>query len=99
MVSPSDMIALADAPLWGRSRVNSDPSVPLGIRDLGAGLYWVLNFSYPLRHGERWNVGFCDGHVEALLSNRLFNASDPSVARRWNNDHQPHNENFPKPPP
>jgi prepilin-type N-terminal cleavage/methylation domain-containing protein/prepilin-type processing-associated H-X9-DG protein len=44
----------------------------------------------PRRHGGRWNVGFCDGHVENLRANRLFDAANPGVARRWNNDHQSH---------
>ncbi len=43
------------------------------------------------RHGARWNVGFCDGHVENLQGKDLWNYSNPGVACRWNIDHQPHN--------
>jgi prepilin-type processing-associated H-X9-DG protein len=30
------------------------------------------------RHGGRWNIGFCDGHVENLLPSGLFNAYNPA---------------------
>ncbi len=50
------------------------------------------------RHGGRWNVGFCDGHVENLRAVQLFNISDSLVAQRWNIDHQPHS-GWPAPPP
>jgi prepilin-type processing-associated H-X9-DG protein len=50
-----------------------------------------------VRHNARWNVGFCDGHVENLAPNDLFNLSKDSVARRWNIDHEPHNEDW-RPP-
>jgi prepilin-type N-terminal cleavage/methylation domain-containing protein/prepilin-type processing-associated H-X9-DG protein len=43
------------------------------------------------RHGGRWNIGFCDGHVENLRPTDLFNLSNSIVAQRWNYDHQPHN--------
>ena len=43
------------------------------------------------RHGGRWNVAFCDGHVENLRAKDLFDFSNPNVARRWNSDHQAHN--------
>ena len=46
------------------------------------------------RHGGRWNVGFLDAHVENLRANELFNLANPNVARRWNRDHQPHNEGW-----
>jgi prepilin-type processing-associated H-X9-DG protein len=42
------------------------------------------------RHGGRWNIGFCDGHVENLRPTDLFNLSNSIVAQRWNYDHQPH---------
>lgn len=43
------------------------------------------------RHGGRWNVGFCDGHVEMMRPDTLFHISKDNVSRRWNNDHMPHN--------
>lgn len=44
------------------------------------------------RHGGRWNVAFCDGHIENLRAARLFDLSDASVAERWNRDNLPHND-------
>jgi prepilin-type N-terminal cleavage/methylation domain-containing protein/prepilin-type processing-associated H-X9-DG protein len=46
--------------------------------------------AYQRRHGARWNVAFVDGHVENLRAKNLFDASNSVVARRWNNDDQPH---------
>ena len=46
------------------------------------------------RHGGRWNVGFCDGHVESLRTSDLFSLTNSVVAARWNNDHQPHNRGW-----
>lgn len=44
----------------------------------------------PRRHGRKYNVAFCDGHIEALNPWVLF---DPSkTAAMWNSDHQPHPE-------
>ncbi len=99
VVSPSDMIALADAPLdpsgyrilnFMRGRPNMSGSDAFNGYD---SLYKSISFA--LRHGPGWNVGFCDGHVENLRANRLFNVMDPNVARRWNIDHQPHNAEWP----
>jgi len=50
------------------------------------------------RHGGRWNVGFCDGHVENLRGKDLFDFSNPNVARRWDSDHQAHNAGWAPPP-
>jgi prepilin-type processing-associated H-X9-DG protein len=56
--------------------------------------------AYRLRHGARWNMGFCDGHVENLKPKNLFDISSDSVARRWNIDHEPHNAGWnPRPSP
>jgi prepilin-type processing-associated H-X9-DG protein len=51
------------------------------------------------RHAGRWNVGFCDGHVENLRPSDLFNLSNSVVAMRWNNDHQPHLQGWMPTPP
>lgn len=41
------------------------------------------------RHGGRWNVLFCDGHVESLTTPNLFDTRKASVRMRWNNDNLP----------
>ncbi len=50
------------------------------------------------RHGARWNVGFCDTHVETLRPVYLFNFSNDITPRRWNRDHQPHKSTSLPPP-
>jgi prepilin-type N-terminal cleavage/methylation domain-containing protein/prepilin-type processing-associated H-X9-DG protein len=42
-----------------------------------------------LRHRGRFNVAFCDGHLEGPTDAALFQNADPSLSR-WNNDHLPH---------
>lgn len=41
------------------------------------------------RHTGRWNVVFCDGHVENLKTRELYGMGLNSL-RRWNNDNLPH---------
>jgi prepilin-type processing-associated H-X9-DG protein/prepilin-type N-terminal cleavage/methylation domain-containing protein len=47
---------------------------------------------YQRRHNTRFNVLFCDGHVETLRISELFTTLSDDVLRRWNNDGQPHLE-------
>ena len=46
---------------------------------------------YQRRHNLRFNVLFCDGHLETLKIENLFSLR-PEVMARWNNDNQPHPE-------
>lgn len=41
---------------------------------------------YQKRHGNRWNVAFCDGHVENLRTARLYDGRNQMIVRRWNRD-------------
>ncbi|MCS1406857.1 MAG: Type II secretion system protein G [Verrucomicrobia subdivision 3 bacterium] len=41
------------------------------------------------RHSGRYNVGFCDGHIEGIHRSKLFSLTDDTL-RRWNNDNEPH---------
>lgn len=43
------------------------------------------------RHSGRYNIVFCDGHVEGIHRNNLFKAEDHAL-RRWNNDNEPHED-------
>ncbi len=96
VVSPSDMIAFGDASfVVGENPVG-------GYLDLDAGLwdqYLIENIqgqpardpavqATAQRHGRRWNIEFCDGHVENLRAIDLFNTTNAAVTRRWNKDHQ-----------
>jgi prepilin-type processing-associated H-X9-DG protein len=47
------------------------------------------------RHGGRCNVVFCDGHVESLKMQGLFDARRDAVTKRWNRDNLPHREYVP----
>jgi prepilin-type N-terminal cleavage/methylation domain-containing protein/prepilin-type processing-associated H-X9-DG protein len=56
-----------------------------------------LNKSCPWiqkRHQGRWNVVFCDGHVESRKTIELFDPRVDLVVQRWNRDNQPHPENL-----
>jgi prepilin-type N-terminal cleavage/methylation domain-containing protein/prepilin-type processing-associated H-X9-DG protein len=111
VLRPSNMIEIGDAFLakiifekfsapWGWSDLDS------GVYD---GSYYSLLVakspvpdSYALavtamrkRHNSRWNVGFCDGHVEHLRSTDFFDLRRDDVMARWNNDNQPHRELLP----
>src|SRR5262245_58791337 len=98
---PSDMIAVGD------SVMNSDPSGQgfAGFNDLSSGLNvrdWAvlpsfardaaLRQAFERRHSSRWQVVFCDDHVESLKTEQLFNHKDPEVLKRWNRDNLPHAE-------
>jgi prepilin-type N-terminal cleavage/methylation domain-containing protein/prepilin-type processing-associated H-X9-DG protein len=41
------------------------------------------------RHRRKLEIVFCDGHVEGIRTEQLFDKSDASL-RRWNNDNKPH---------
>ncbi len=41
------------------------------------------------RHRGKLAIVFCDGHVEGIRTEKLFEKSDTNL-RRWNNDNQPH---------
>jgi prepilin-type N-terminal cleavage/methylation domain-containing protein/prepilin-type processing-associated H-X9-DG protein len=41
------------------------------------------------RHHGRYNIAFCDNHVEGIKRQKLFEQVD-SALQRWNIDHQPH---------
>ena len=47
------------------------------------------------RHGGRWNVVLCDGHVESLTAKGLWDYHSDELLRRWHRDHLPHRETLP----
>jgi prepilin-type N-terminal cleavage/methylation domain-containing protein/prepilin-type processing-associated H-X9-DG protein len=47
---------------------------------------------YQRRHDTRFNVLFCDSHVETLRISDLFSTRSDDILARWNNDGQPHRE-------
>jgi prepilin-type N-terminal cleavage/methylation domain-containing protein/prepilin-type processing-associated H-X9-DG protein len=114
VVSPSDMMALIDAVFIpqrdpeGKHPVG-EPTMGLFFDYENTDAYneIVLGLpandrivlAYAQRHGGRWNLVFCDGHVASLKAKGLFNLADPDVARHWNNDDQPHNQGWLTPLP
>jgi prepilin-type processing-associated H-X9-DG protein/prepilin-type N-terminal cleavage/methylation domain-containing protein len=88
---PSAMIAIADArvqrpePPLAPDISTVDILIPQGLQD------WGNEIKTP-RHGKGYNVLFCDGHVELIPRQILF---DPKKsAENWNNDHLPHPETW-----
>jgi prepilin-type processing-associated H-X9-DG protein len=51
------------------------------------------------RHFGKWNVVFCDGHVQAHRTKQLFNYNDDAVFSLRNKDNLPHREMFVLNPP
>jgi len=47
------------------------------------------------RHGGRFNITFCDGHVENLKPASLFDVRRDDVLKRWHRDNLPHREELP----
>jgi prepilin-type processing-associated H-X9-DG protein/prepilin-type N-terminal cleavage/methylation domain-containing protein len=47
-------------------------------------------YSKFLRHGDRANVVFCDGHVKSPTLELLFDDMSDEALSRWNRDHQAH---------
>lgn len=44
-----------------------------------------------LRHRNKYNISFCDGHVETIRGQNLFK-QDHDTLKRWNNDNESHAE-------
>ena len=105
---PSDMIALGDGSLETYSRPGAgDPTVmldlvlndPVGVAGQSANNPWPGLLANELRHWGRFNVAFCDGHIEYLRYQLLYSCPYSLVIlQRWNNDHEPHRELLPRYP-
>jgi prepilin-type processing-associated H-X9-DG protein/prepilin-type N-terminal cleavage/methylation domain-containing protein len=52
----------------------------------------AFDLSGHLRHGNKANVVFCDGHVESPTLKFLFEDTSDAALSRWNRDHLPHRE-------
>ena len=103
--NPSHMVSLGDAPFFyfeyaaiaivgyadisgavagfARSGIPPDASVHMAPEE------WLC---VQKRHRGRWNVAFCDGHVETGKTKQIFDAASDDVLRRWNKDNLPHRE-------
>ena len=101
VANPSDMIAITDSILVGIApeyetfspgylfSSHDALSEPLFVgrsdtRELDAG-----RRLYGRRHSGRFNSLFCDGHIEAIKTDDLFNTRRAHVRQRWHWDHKP----------
>jgi len=101
VLNPAGMISFGDTMLTYTSYSWGGPNGPLGgWNDLSLGiscnsLLWGDGHGYwefRRRHNARWNILFCDGHIEARLREQLFDYNNDEARRLWNNDNQPHPE-------
>ncbi len=111
IVNPASMIAMGDAiimwvPLktmgdyrltpiysWGDYGMWHEVGLPKWVGNVGD----VLNLAAltKKRHGGRFNVLFCDGHVENLRPQELFDVRKDEVLKLWNRDNIPHSDLLP----
>ena len=98
--SPVDMIALGDCVLGGvyESTGAGAPITDVGGTDRFSFGEWlsidprvrpVAMARDWQRHAAKYNVAFCDAHIENLKISQLF-ANSPIIRKRWNNDNEPH---------
>jgi prepilin-type N-terminal cleavage/methylation domain-containing protein/prepilin-type processing-associated H-X9-DG protein len=102
VINPSDMIAFGDAAMVDNSIyvtpfAAGDPTLDWGLYAppvntylaKGAGPMNTVQGAWDKRHGTRWNIGFCDGHIEGLRRQDVFDVTKPEQMKRWNRDNQP----------
>ena len=107
VLSPANMIALGDPDAWVLHDQWSLPVVlehfkPVSVAgwielrlipDLPANrILQVWRPTQRKRHGGRWQLVFCDGHVGKFQTKDLFDIREEEVRRRWNRDNAPHLE-------
>ncbi len=88
IASPSDMISVGDGFMNAKGGVCARSDLLLGINFLS-----VIGDDLKAarkRHDRRLNTTFCDGHVESLPMDRLFDTRADESISRWNIDHEPH---------
>ena len=96
VLRPSDMFGFGDGMIvpfpGGTLGVSEDLDIllrfPLDASDLGWTKYEPLQRK---RHSSKFNIWFCDGHVENLRFQTLVSRDDDKL-RRWNNDNLPHRQ-------
>jgi prepilin-type N-terminal cleavage/methylation domain-containing protein/prepilin-type processing-associated H-X9-DG protein len=95
VVVPSDMIAIGDAHLYTLAppgpTFDQSKAWAAGLGDI-----WPFPSQNPIgraaelaRHHASANFVFCDGHIENIKLEKLYENSE-MARRRWNNDHQGH---------
>ncbi len=99
ILSPSQMIAIGDAtmtvsygaPPDSLGGLSSAPHFTASFTDIPMPLPSSLGLQAMItRHGNTWNMVFCDGHVEHGRPQNFFNYHSAAVLSLWSRDHQPY---------
>jgi prepilin-type N-terminal cleavage/methylation domain-containing protein/prepilin-type processing-associated H-X9-DG protein len=93
VLKPSDMIGVGDAMLrpFTEGKLHPDGTLNHLVRAMGTDWQAIQQ----RRHHGRFNIWFCDGHIEYLPLKDLVSRDDAKL-RRWNNDNLPHRDLLPK---
>ncbi len=70
-------------------------AVESGRKPPGGGTYTAERMATRRRHGGRFNIAFCDAHVENLKPAALFDVRQDQICKRWNRDNLPHRDGLP----
>jgi len=95
VTTPSEMIALGDSPAFIYVNLGQPPPDPDDVLYI-LFPHIVPQFNQPgvgNWHQGRATMLFCDGHTESAPQSQWIEAGSES-RRRWNNDNQPHPENW-----
>ncbi len=108
VVCPSDMIAIGDAMLLptvpgqppptpgvnGFDELNAMGTTDVFLTELGLLPRAGMIDYQTQRHGGRWNVLYCDGHVLGESTKQFLDPRSDAVLRSWYRDHVPHVDIF-----
>jgi prepilin-type processing-associated H-X9-DG protein len=92
VASPSGMIAIGDSFEGNKGIVDELGSLNRG--DIRFQAYANSTQHAAARHGGKATLVYCDGHVESLRFQLLFQDTNDAALRLWNRDNQPHRENL-----
>jgi prepilin-type processing-associated H-X9-DG protein len=90
IVAPAEMIAMGDGFMKASSGSLARSDLQFGV-NFGV-VIGDARKTAQKRHDGRLNSAFCDGHVEGIPMNRLFDMKSDDSIRRWNIDHEPHRD-------
>ena len=90
IASPSEMMVLGDGFCGYDKRIYGGGA--LLMRSYDVPYLAPLTKEPTLRHQNKANIAFCDGHVESPTLVSLFEDTSDGGLSRWNRDHQPHRE-------
>jgi prepilin-type processing-associated H-X9-DG protein/prepilin-type N-terminal cleavage/methylation domain-containing protein len=84
--APNSVVGLPSAPHFQAWMAVPPPGSKFP-RPPSATSRWMIR-----RHGNRWNMSFCDGHVEKGPPQKYFNYASDGVLSLWNPDHRAHRQ-------